>query len=203
MHVLQQARADRRIVTMILLGGATSFFVGNAFQAQMPEYAHHLGTDDGGALYSVLLAANAGGAVLLESMNVFRPGVRVAIACAGLWGATIGLFPLARNYPLAVALLVLAGAFNIAFTSMAQTLIQLLAPSRSRGSIVGLFNTAILGLRAGSGVTVGVVGALISVEWSLALSSAVVVVIAAALLAGEMRRLEVVSSGVPRSEFSD
>jgi sugar phosphate permease len=207
MHVLQEARADRRIVTMILLGGATSFFVGNAFQAQMPEYAHHLGTDDGGALYSVLLAANARGAVLgavlLERMNVFRPGVRVAIACAGLWGVTIGLFPLARNYPLAVALLVLAGAFNIAFTSMAQTLIQLLAPSRSRGSIVGLFNTAILGLRAGSGVTVGVVGALISVEWSLALSSAVVVVIAAALLAREMRRLEVVSSGAPRSEFSD
>jgi MFS family permease len=206
LHVLQEARGDRRIVTMMLLGGATSFFVGNAFQAQMPEYAHHLGTDDGGALYSVLLAANAAGAVLgavlLESVNVLRPGVRVAIVCAGLWGVTIGLFPMARNYPLAVALLVLAGAFNIAFTSMAQTLIQLLAPPRSRGSIVGLFNTAILGLRAGSGVTVGVVGALISVEWSLALSSAVVVVIAAALLAREMRWLEV-SSGAPRSEFSD
>jgi hypothetical protein len=59
---------------MILLGGATSFFVGNAFQAQMPEYAHHLGADDTGVGYSVLLAANAAGAVigamLLESLQL-------------------------------------------------------------------------------------------------------------------------------------
>ena len=107
--------------------------------------------------------------------------------CAGVWGVTIGLFPLAPNYPLAVTLLVLAGVFNIAFTSMAQTLVQLLAPPRVRGSIVGLYNTAVLGLRAGSGVTVGVLGALISVEWSLALSSLVVVLIAAGLYAVETR----------------
>lgn len=83
----------------------------------------------------------------------------------------------------AVALLVLAGVFNIAFTSMAQTLVQVLAPSEARGRIVGLFNTAMLGLRAGSGFTVGVVGAAIGVHWSLSLSAAVVVVIATALLA--------------------
>ena len=84
-----------------------------------------------------------------------------------------------------MTLLVLAGVFNIAFTSMAQTLVQLLAPPRVRGGVVGLFNTAMLGLRAGSGLTVGVLGALISVEWSLALSAMVVVVSAAVLLARE------------------
>ena len=49
---------------MIALGGATSFFVGNAFQAQMPEYAHDLGADEAGGWYSVLLAGNAAGAIL-------------------------------------------------------------------------------------------------------------------------------------------
>jgi hypothetical protein len=44
-----------------------------------------------------------------------------------------------------------------------------------------------LGLRAGSGVTVGLVGALITVQWSLALSAGAVVVTAAALLAWEAR----------------
>jgi MFS family permease len=190
-HVLVEARADRRIVTMIVLGGVTSFFVGNAFQAQMPAYAHDLGADETGLWYSVLLAANAGGAVLgavlLESLDVLRPSARAAIACAGAWGVTIGLFPAARTYSVAVTLLVLTGIFNIAFTSMAQTLVQVLAPPRLRGSIVGLFNTATFGLRAGSGVTVGVLGALINVHWSLALSAAVVVITAAAMLAREAR----------------
>jgi hypothetical protein len=73
--------------------------------------------------------------------------------------------------------------FNLAFTSIAQTLVQMLAPPRVRGSVVGLFNTAILGLRAGSGITVGVLGAIIGVHWSLALSAAAVVVTAAGMLA--------------------
>ena len=195
LRVFGQIRSDRRIVTMIVLGGATSFFVGNAFQAQMPQYAYRLGTNAAGAGYSVLLAANAAGAVvgavLLESLSLLRPSVRTAILCAGVWGVAIGLFPLTLSYGVAVTLLVLAGLFNIAFTSMAQTLVQILAPPRLRGSVVGLFNTATLGLRVGSGVTVGVLGALIGVYWSLALSAAAVVVVSAALLARESARLGV------------
>ena len=87
-----------------------------------------------------------------------------------------------------VTLLVLAGVFNLAFTSIAQTLVQLLAPPAVRGRVVGLFNTAILGLRAGSGVTVGVLGAVIDVHWSLALSAAAVALTAAVMLALEQRQ---------------
>jgi len=191
LRVFGEVRSDRRLVTMILLGGATSFFVGNAFQAQMPEYAQDLGTDEAGAGYSVLLAGNAAGAVLgavlLESLGVLRPSAGTAIVCAGAWGLTLGLFPAARSYGVALTLLVLAGIFNIAFTSMAQTLVQVLAPPRVRGTVVGLFNTAVLGLRAGSGVTVGVLGAIINIHWSLALSAAAVVATAIILLAREVR----------------
>ncbi len=194
LHLLGEVRPDRRIVTMIVLAAAASFFVGNAFQAQMPKYAHDLGADEAGVLYSILLAANAAGAVLgatlLESLNVLRPSARTAIVCAGAWGLMIGLFPAASNYGVAVTLLVLAGVFDIAFTSMAQTLVQVLAPPRLRGRIVGLFNTAVLGLRAGSGVTVGVLGAVINVHWSLALSAAAVVVTAVGLLVREARSLD-------------
>ncbi|HSF02124.1 MAG TPA: MFS transporter [Solirubrobacterales bacterium] len=191
-RLLGQLRTDRQLVTMIALGGITSFFVGNAFQAQMPEYAHDLGSDEAGLWYSVLLAANAAGAilgtVLLESADVLRPSARTAIVCAGAWGVTIALFAVATSYPAAVTLLVLAGVFNLAYTSIAQTLVQMLAPPRVRGSVVGLFNTAILGLRAGSGVTVGVLGAVINVHWSLALSAAAVVITAAGMLAMERRQ---------------
>jgi hypothetical protein len=94
---------------------------------------------------------------------------------------------MAQTYGLAVAALVLAGMFNIAFTSMAQTLVQVLAPPDVRGGMVGLFNTAVLGLRAGSGVTVGVVGAIIGVRSSLMLSAAAVALIAVGLYAREVR----------------
>ena len=190
-RLLGEARADSRLLTMILLGGTTSFLVGNAFQAQMPEYAHHLGADEAGAWYSVLLAANAVGAiigaVLLESSTFVTLCARAAILCALVWGVLMAVFPAAQNYPVAVLLLVLAGIFNVAFTSMAQTIVQLLAPPHLRGSMVGLFNTSMLGLRAGSGLTVGVLGALIGVQWSLTLSSAAVVLIAVGLLAVEAR----------------
>ena len=191
LDALEIARTDPRIMTMIVLAGVTSFFVGNGFQAQMPEYALALGADPDGTWYSILLAANAAGAilgvVLLETSNTLRPSVRAAIVCAVIWGVTMGLFPVAGTYTLAIALLVAAGMFNIAFTSMAQTLVQMLAPANVRGRIVGLFNTSLLGLRAGSGLTVGLLGALIGVRLSLVISSAIVVVMCGALFVWETR----------------
>jgi len=190
-RILAEIRSDRRIVTMIVLGGATSLFVGNAFQALMPEYAHHLGGDEAGVGYSLLLAANAlgavVGAVLLESLALLRPGVRTALVCAAVWAVLMGLFPAAQSFGVALTLLLLAGLFNIAFTAMAQTLVQVLAPSHLRGRVVGLFAASSLGLRAGSGLTVGVLGDVIDIWWSLAASSAVVLLIALAMLALDVR----------------
>ena len=201
-----RARAEPQIMTMVVLAGASSFFVGNAFQAQMPEYAHLLGADDTGARYSILLAAHAAGAVIgvimLESATLVQPSVRATIIFAALWALSMGLFPMTANYPLAVLLLVVAGIFSIAFTSMAQTLVQILAPPAIRGTIVGLFNTAMLGLRAGSGITVGVLGAFIGVGLSLELSSLMVIVISVALLvrsAGQVGRLTPVHHTEPSS----
>jgi MFS family permease len=187
--LFSKVRGDRRLMSMIWLGAATSLFVGSAFQAQMPEYAHRLGATEAKVWYSILLAGNAAGAVLgailLETADMLRPNARAAIFCAGIWALTLVAFPIATSYVAAVALLVVGGAFNIAFTSMAQTIVQLRAPADIRGRIVGLFNTAMLGLRAGSGLSVGVLGAFIGVHWSLMLSATAVVLIAGWLYARE------------------
>ena len=185
--IFNEACKDRRILLMIILGGITSLFVGNAFQAQMPEYALRLGADEAGLQYSALLAANAAGALigvfLLESTAYLRPGVRIAIVCAIIWSVAIGLFPLVPSYGLAMTLLLLAGFFNITFVSMAQTLVQVLAPVEMRGRLVGLFQMANAGLRVGSGFTVGVLGGLVGINWSLCLSAAIVLVLSLAMLA--------------------
>jgi len=191
-RLLAEVRSEPRIIRMILLAGATSFFVGTAFQAQMPEYAHHHGSEDADVWYSVLFGANAAGAVIgaivLETVAVLQGGVRGAIVCAAIWGAVMAVFPFVHGYTAAVALLVLAGVFNIAFTSMAQAVVQILAPPGLRGRVVGLFNTSMMGLRAGSGLTVGVLGAVIGVELSLTLSAVAVVLVALGLLLADLRR---------------
>jgi hypothetical protein len=66
---------------------------------------------------------------------------------------------------------------------MAQTLVQLDAPLDKRGRVIGLFNMASLGLRAFSGISVGVLGSLIGVHWSLAASALAALAVAAGLLA--------------------
>jgi hypothetical protein len=175
------------IVSMTLLAGFSSFFVGNAYNAQMPGFAFDLGHGDPGLAYSMLLAADAAGAlvagVVLEGKGLLPPNAPSAIMLAMLWcGALIG-FAVATTYSVALALLFTAGFFELSFNAMAQTLVQINAPSEIRGRVLGLFNMASLGMRAFSGVSVGLLGSLIGVHWSLSLSGLVMLAIAAALLA--------------------
>ncbi len=175
------------IVSMTLLAGCASFLVGNAYNAQMPGFAHDLGHGDPGVSYSMLLAADAAGALLagvvLESRGLLAAKPRTAILLASFWCCALTGFALASAYPLALALLFTAGFFELSFNTMAQTLVQLNAPPEMRGRVIGLFNMASLGLRTFSGITVGLIGSLIGVHWSLALAALVMLAVTGALLA--------------------
>ena len=169
--------ATHKILTsMTLLAGLTSFMIGNAYHAQMPGFAGDLGHGDPGVSYSVLLAADAAGALLagiaLEAWGKLRPAPRTATFLAILWTLSLLCFATTSIYAIAIALLFAAGFFELSFNTMAQALVQLNAPTEIRGRVVGLFNMAGLGMRAFSGITVGLVGAAIGIHWSLGLSAA-------------------------------
>jgi MFS family permease len=189
--ILRQVSGNRTIYSMIVLAGVSSFFVGNAFQAQMPEYAHDLGTDDAGVRYSLLLGANAAGALIggliLESRGLLQARPQTAIVFTLLWCVVIAGFAAATSYPVAVALMFVAGFLNLAYSSMSQTLVQIHAPAQLRGRLIGLYNTANNGMRAFSGVTVGLVGSLIGIHRSLALSAMALLAVALGLWAFSMR----------------
>jgi MFS family permease len=165
------------ITSMVVLVGGASLIVGNAYQAQMPEFATDLGQPDGGLTYSALLGADAAGALaaglILEGRGLLPPRPRTAFVLAILWCMAIGAFALATSYPLALLLLFAAGFLELAFFAMAQTLVQINAPAEVRGRVIGLFAMSALGMRAFSGVTVGLGGSLVGIHLSLALSAAV------------------------------
>lgn len=171
---LKEARGNHVIVSMVCLAGFSSLLVGNAFQAQMPGFAADLGADTMGYGYSALLAANGAGAfvggVLLESKGFLQARAQTAIILALLWCTALGFFAFTSYYPAALALLFAAGLLNLAYLTMAQTLVQLLAPAHIRGQLIGLFIMSGLGLRTFSGVSVGILGSYIGIHWSLGLS---------------------------------
>jgi len=173
---IREVRAIPAIGSMVALAGAASFFVGNSYQAQMPGFASDLGHGDPGIAYTSLLAADAAGALtggLLLELRSDRFGTTSASALklAALWGFALAGFALSRSYPLALALLFLAGFFELSFNSVAQTLVQLHAPDAARGRVLGLYAMAASGLRTFSGLTVGLAGSVTSIHTSLAVSA--------------------------------
>jgi MFS family permease len=179
-RVLKQVGANHTLVSMIILGGLGSFFVGASIQSSMPIFAGDLGTGSAGTAYGVLLFANGAGGViggiLLEATGRVKPSVPAAVVSTGVYGLTTFFFAVTSSYPLALLFLVVGGVANLASMSIGQTVVQLLAPPADRGRVIGVYGMSASGLRFGSGITVGLFGAIVGIHWSLGLSSAALVV---------------------------
>jgi MFS family permease len=186
-RVLREVADNPTIISMVALGGLSSLFISAALGPQMPEFAHDLGIDQAGLVYGALLAANAAGGVfgglLLEGTGALRPNARTAMLSTIIWSLCMLGFALSTSYPLSLVLLVAAGVANLASQSIAQTLVQLLAPPEKRGRVVGVYNMSSSGLRIGSGFTVGVLGGIIGLHMALAVSSIALLVAVVGLLA--------------------
>ena len=187
-RTLREVQRQPVILAMVILAGATSLLVGNAYQAQMPQFASDIPGAGGTIGYSVLLTASAAGAVIagfsLEwSTRIRNANAAAAIAMGVAWAVSIAVFAWTQSYALAIVALFAAGFLNLAFSSLAQALVQLEAPPDRRGRVVGLFSMAQNGLRVGSGATVGLLGAAVGIHASLGWSALVSLAICLALFA--------------------
>ena len=177
--IVQTIRAlgTQRVLSMTLLAGVTSFLVGNAYHAQMPGFALDLGHGDPGVSYSVLLAADAAGALLagiaLEAWGRLQATPRTAIILAILWCLSLLAFAASGIMRSRSHCCLPPGFFELSFNTMAQALVQLNAPADIRGRVLGLFNMAGLGMRASAASPSASSAAAIGIHWSLGLSAPV------------------------------
>jgi MFS family permease len=172
---LRSIADNHTMLSMTLLAGLASMFIGIAYQPQMPGFASLLGHGDPGVAYAVLLAADATGSLvaglLLESRGLLPARPTTAFVLAGLWSVSLATFALSSSYPLAIAALFAAGFLELAFGAMAQTLVQLQAPVEIRGRVIGVFAMSALGMRMFSGITVGLMGEVVGIRGSLSMSA--------------------------------
>jgi MFS family permease len=189
---VRQVIGHRTLLSMIVLAGAASLFVGNAYQAQMPGFADALGQENADFYYSMLLGADAAGALtaglVLESRGLLQPRARTAFVLAIIWCCALAGFALSGIYALALALLFVAGFAELSFNSMAQTLVQLNAPVEIRGRVIGLFTMSALGLRTFAGVSVGLLGSLVGIHAALAASASALALLSLTLLMYGLRQ---------------
>ncbi|MBW4717981.1 MFS transporter [Saccharothrix obliqua] len=176
LRVLREVGTNRTLVSMIVLAGLGSFFVGASIQTSMPIFANDLGVaGSAGIAYGVLLFANGAGGViggvLMETTRTIKSNVPTAVAATAIYGVTTLGFALTGNYLLAVVLLVVGGVANLASMSITQTVVQLQSPAADRGRVLGLYGVSSGGLRTGSGFTVGLLGVAVGVHASLAYSA--------------------------------
>lgn len=187
-QTVREVRGVPVLAGMLLLAASISFFIGNSYQAQMPRFAVDLGHGDPGAAYTMLLGADAAGAlvagILLEARGsgflAMRPASAMAFSIG--WALSLGAFAIVPSYPVALVLLFIAGFFELSSSSMNQTIVQMNAPDAIRGRVLGLFNMASAGLRTFSGITVGLVGSVLTPHVSLAVAAGCFVTVTAALL---------------------
>jgi MFS family permease len=176
LRVLRDVRSNHTLVSMIVLAGLGSFFIGTSLQTSMPLFAHSLGAGAAGTAYGVLLFANGAGGVisgvLLEATGSIKPTVKAAVVSTAIYGVTTVFFALTSSYLVAVTMLLISGIANLASMSIGQTIVQLQAPPAERGRVIGLYGMSANGLRVGSGFTVGLLGAAVGIHASLGFSAA-------------------------------
>ena len=111
------------------------------------------------------------GGILLEATGRIKPNVKAAVVSTAAFGLTSLVFAATGSLAVAIVALVVGGVANLAAMSIGQTIVQLRAPEGERGRVIGVYGMSANGLRAGSGFTVGLLGAAVGVHWSLGVSA--------------------------------
>ena len=172
-------RTHPTVAALITVEMIPVIFLGHALNSLMPAIAtevFHVGEFG----YVVLVSASALGAVLAGAWLAFatvRRRGRIILGAAIVETAAILLFAASTTYGLSFLLLMVVGAASVLTQSLTNTSIQLAAPDRLRGRVMGTYSFGTQGLRVVNGPLLGGTAQLFA-SVPLAVGGAAVVVIA-------------------------
>lgn len=134
-------RSDRRLFSIILLTYGVAL-VGTPYSRFLPVFATDV-LHAGATTFGLLLAAPGMGAVMaglgIASLGRLHQRTRfVGFAVVG-FSLTLVLFSFSRSALLSILCLILVGASNIAFRSVANSVVQMETPPHLLGRILSLF----------------------------------------------------------------
>jgi MFS family permease len=152
---LRYARRTPAVLTVLVMVTVVSC-TGFNFRVLLPVLASRT-LDAGAAVFGVLFACFGAGALVgaLFAAAMSRASWKaLVLGAAGFSGSMLLLAPV-RNVAVAGALLLVIGFFFSTWTANSQSVLQLTAPDRLRGRVIGLYLFAFAGLTPIGGLLAG------------------------------------------------
>ena len=175
--------ANRVLATVVLLPAIPALFVLN-YLTFIPFYARDIlqtGAAGLGLLTGSIGVGALVGALSLASMRPSGGSGRLMLGGLGIVGASLTIFALSRSLPLSMAALALQGAFQVAYYSTTNTLIQVLVPARLRGRVLSLYVLTSIGLIPVANLVGGAFAEVVGVPIVLAAGGILTIAVVAAL----------------------
>jgi MFS family permease len=180
---------DRVLTVVVLLPAVPALLVLN-YLTFIPLYARDILAT--GAVGLGLLTGSIGvgaliGALSLATMRPSGGSGRLMLGGLAIVGIALTTFALSRSLPISMLALALMGAFQVAFYSTTNTLIQVLVPARLRGRVLSLYVLTSIGLIPIANLVGGALGEVLGVHVVLAAGGILTVAAVAMVLVIEPR----------------
>jgi predicted MFS family arabinose efflux permease len=184
-------RGQRRLLAVILLTYGVAL-VGTPYSRFLPVFATDV-LHAGPSTFGLLLAAPGVGAVIaglgIASFSRLRRRLHFVAMSVYAFSLFLILFSFCRSLPLSMLFLVLVGASNIAFRSVANSIVQMETPPELLGRMLSLFFMD-KGMWSFGTLFIGSVAHVVGTPNAIAISGTCCAVAASALLCQQRRARE-------------
>jgi MFS family permease len=176
-EVFRYIRSERFVLALLLLETIPGLFA-LPFVTLLPIFAdsiHRRGAGGLGVMQSAVGVGALTGAVLLTLLSGAQRRGLLLVGAIATFGAALILFALATAWPLALAMLALAGMADALYIFTINGLLLAKAPEQLRGRVMSVFTLADIGMTPLGSLFVGGLAGIVGAQAALATSGSVVV----------------------------